>query len=272
MSMKLLKIDSIILFALVIPFIMTYRIGPGETPYWLFGLIFFGLFSYLVLDLQWFPIQEKTYYFIKKMLFWIIIFLSIGSAYIAAIIVRHQTAPVYEVHDIILQQESAIRFFLHGKNPYAVTYFGTPLAQWHYSDTEVNPALYHFVMEPFYLLFPIPFYLIIGHTIGFFDSRIPLFFLFLALLIAAALLVKDENKKRLFLILLAFNPAMLGYFLEGRDDIFMYVFLFAGFFLLYKKRLFLAGIPFSRNSNRTGFCHKTIGMADFSILSGVFIL
>lgn len=241
--MKLLKLDTILLFALVIPFIMTYRIGSGETPYWLFGLIFFGLFYYLILDLQWFPIREQTYFLVKKIVLWIIIFLTIGSAYYAAIIVRHQTAPIYGVHDIILQQEAAVRFFLHGKNPYASTYFGTPLEQWHYSDTEINPALYHFVMEPFYLLFPIPFYLILGHTIGFFDARIPLFFLFIGLLIAASLLVKDENKKRLFLVLLAFNPAMLGYFLEGRDDIFMYAFLFTGFYLLYKKHLWLAGIP-----------------------------
>src|SRR5207302_1544733 len=58
-----------------------------------------------------------------------------------------------------------------------------------------------------------------------------------------AKLVKDENKKRLFLVLLAFNPAMLGYFIEGRDDIFMYAFLFIGFYFLYKKKYLLSGIP-----------------------------
>ena len=41
--MKNIKFDSILLFVLVIPFIMTYRIGPNDTPYWLFGLIFLGL-------------------------------------------------------------------------------------------------------------------------------------------------------------------------------------------------------------------------------------
>ena len=49
--MKNIKLDTILLFALLIPFIMNYRISPGTTPYWLFGLIFFGLLSYISLDL-----------------------------------------------------------------------------------------------------------------------------------------------------------------------------------------------------------------------------
>ncbi len=235
-----IKLDTILLFALLIPFIMTYRLSPGITPYWLFGLIFLGLLSYILLDIL--VLKDKTRFFLKHVLFWILVILTIGSAFYSAIIVRHQTSPTYNIHDIILQQESAIRFLLHGKNPYAVTYFGTPLQMWHYSDTEVNPALYHFVMQPMYLLFAIPFYLVFAHTVGFFDGRVPLLFLFLALLIMAAKLVRQPEKKLTFLTLLAFNPATLGYFLEGRDDIFMFAFLFAALFLLFKKRLALSGV------------------------------
>lgn len=238
-----LSLNSILLFALLIPFIMTYRISPGETPYWLFGLIFLGLFLYLLMDLSILNLIEKTRNRIKYGLLWFLIFATIGSAFMSAIIVRHQTAPVYGVHDIIIQQESAIRFLLHGVNPYATDYFNTPLKDWHYSDTEINPALYHFVMEPFYLLFSIPFYIVMAHgPPGFFDGRIPLLFLFFALLIMAFKLVKEPSKKLEFIILLAFNPAMLGYTLEGRSDIFMFTFLFAGFYLLGKNKLFLAGI------------------------------
>jgi len=143
----------------------------------------------------------------------------------------------------VLQQESAIRFLLDGKNPYAISYFGTPLEQWHYSDKEVNPALYHFVMQPFYLLFALPFYFLSNTTIGYFDGRIPLLFLFLTLLILAGILAKDREKKLLFIILLAFNPAMLSYTLEGRSDIFMFSFLFVGLFLLHKKQYLWAGVP-----------------------------
>ena len=239
--MKKISLDSILLFAMLIPFIMTYRISPNDTPYWLFGLIFLGLLSYIVLDI--FKLSENIIFKFKQIILWLLIFGVIGSAIFSAIVVRHKTHPVYMIHDIIIQQEAAIRFLLHGRNPYATTYFDTPLASWHYSDKEVNPALYHFVMEPFYLLFAMPFYLVSSRLFGFFDGRIPLFFLFFAILLMAGRLVKDKSKKLLFVILLAFNPAMLGYTLEGRSDIFMYAFLFLGFYLLNNKRYFLAGVP-----------------------------
>ena len=239
--MKNIKLDSILLFALVVPFVMTYRLSSGNTPFWLFGLIFLGLLSYLVLDLA--GLKEQVYFRLKYILLGFLIVTVIGSAIYSAIVVRHQTHPVYMIHDIIIQQEAAVYFLLHGKNPYSTTYFNTPLVLWRYSDKDVNPALYHFVMEPFYLLFAIPFYLVSNRLFGFFDGRIPLFFLFFSLLLLAGNLVKDKTQKLLFIILLAFNPAMLGYTLEGRSDIFMFAFLFLGLFLLHKKRFSIAGIP-----------------------------
>lgn len=235
-----LKLDSILLFAFVVPFIMTVSLSPNSTPYWLFGLIFLGLISYLVFDII--KISEKKYNLFKNVLLWVIIIVVLGSAFSSAIIVRHQTAPTYMIHDIVLQQESAIRFLLDGKNPYAATFFGTPLEQWYYSTTDVNPALFHFVMQPFYLLFALPFYFISIPALGFFDGRMPLLFLFLSMLVVAAILVKDIEKRLLFLTILAFNPAIIGYTLEGRSDIFMFAFLFFGFFFLHRKRYFLAGI------------------------------
>lgn len=238
--MKRISLDSVLLFTFVVPFIMTYRLSWGETPYWLFGLIFLAMLLYIALDLFAF---KHLYSFLKHITLWILIVTVIGSAFVSAIIVRHQTAPVYSVHDIILQQEAAIRFTIHGQNPYAVTYFNTPLAQWHYSDKEVNPALYHFVMEPFYVLFATPFYFLSNHVFGFFDGRIPLLFLFMVLLASVDRFTSYKNNKLLFLTLLAFNPAMLGYTLEGRSDIFMYAFLILGFILLTKKKYALAGVP-----------------------------
>jgi len=231
--MNSLSLSSILLFCLVIPFIMTYRLSPGQTPYWLFGIIFALLGIYLV-------IKNKR---LSNILLWLTIGIVIGSAYFSAIVARHRTAPIYQIHDMPLQLESAIQFLLRGKNPYAVTYFGTPLEQWHYSDTEVNPALFHFVMMPWYLLFSLPFYFLSISLFGFFDGRMPLVVLFAFLLVLAWRLLAGSRQRRLFITLLAFNPATLGYFLEGRSDIFMYAFLFWGFYLLQKKRLALAGIP-----------------------------
>lgn len=236
-----ISLSSILLFALVIPFIMTYRLSDGDTPFWLFGIIFLSLLLYLILDIV--RLNRNFYYKLKYFLLWFIVVIVIGSAFYAAIVVRHRTAPVYMIHDITLQQERAIRFFLDGTNPYATTYFGTPLEAWHYSDTEVNPALYHFVMQPFYLLFSLPFYFVSMSVFGFFDGRITLYVLFFALLVLAFLLVKEREKRVMFVTLLAFNPAMLPYTLEGRSDVFMFAFLFAGLYLLHSNKYFLAGVP-----------------------------
>lgn len=230
-----LSLVSVLLPALLIPIVMTYRIGWGDTPFWLFGLIFLGLFAFIFIDVI--HVKERHYYPLKSALLWFLILVTIGSTFIAAIVVRHQTAPIYNIHDIILQLEAAIRFFLHGINPYATTYFGTPLEAWNYSPTEVNPALYYFVMEPFYLLFSIPFYLLSTRTIGYFDGRMPLLFLFLALLWMVSQLIKDKEKRMLAVVLLAFNPAMFSYVLEGRSDMFMYPFMFASFYLLHKNKI-----------------------------------
>lgn len=238
--MKRIGLDSVLLFTLVIPFIMTYRLSWGDTPYLLFGLIFLGIFVYIVTD--FISVSQKKALLFKQILLWCLIIVVIGSAFISAIVVRHQTAPTYSVHDIILQQEAAIQFLLAGKNPYATTYFGTQLENWHYSATEINPALYHFVMEPFYLLFALPFYFTSITLFGFFDGRMPLLFLFFTLLVLAARLVKNQEKRLLFLTLLAFNPAMLGYTLEGRSDIFMFTFLFASLFFLYNRRYIFSSI------------------------------
>jgi hypothetical protein len=238
--MKSIKLDSILVFTLIIPFIMGFRISPFTTQYWYFGIVFLAMLIYLALDLL--SIKERLYHTLKNSLLWLLLALIIGGAFAAAIDMRHKTHPIYKIHDIILQQEAAIRYLLDGKNPYAETYHGTFMEQWNYSETEENPALYHFVMEPLYLVFPLPFYFLSNRLFGFFDARIPLVFLFTLLLLAAFLLIKDQDKKRMFVALLGFHPAMLPYTLEGRSDIFMYSFLFISFALLYKTRYVLSAI------------------------------
>ena len=145
-----ITLTSVLLFILVIPFLMNYSLSVEGTPYWLFGFIFLALFIYFFAD---FYHDQRNYFKIKSVFLWIVVILVLGSAFGAAVARRHKVSPTFEVHDIILQQEAAVNYLLQGKNPYQETYFGTLLEDWHYSDTEVNPALYHFVMEPFYLLF-----------------------------------------------------------------------------------------------------------------------
>lgn len=235
-----IQFSSVLLAILVVPVVMTYQIFPADTNYLQFSLIFLGLLSNFILDLL--PLSEKKYKLYKYLIFWFVILLSVGGAFCTAIIIRHKVAPVFQIHDIILQLESAIQFFVHGINPWAATYFNTFMASWHYSDTAINPALYHFVMMPFYLIFSLPFYFVSNHTIGYFDGRIPLFFLYFVLMILPFRLIKNSEQKLLFATVLALNPAMFSYTLEGRSDIFMAAFLLVGLFLLTKKRFFWAGI------------------------------
>src|SRR3989344_8112397 len=235
-----LKLDTILAFVLIVPFVLSHGIWPRATPYWLFTLIFIALLMLVFLDIN--KISNKIYEKSKNIILWGLILSIISGAFISEIILRHESLPTFRIHDIVIQQEIAIRYLLMGKNPYVEDYFGTPLEQWNYSATEKNPALYHYVMQPFYTLFAIPFSFASGRLVGFFDGRIPLIFLFLATLVFAHFLIKDGEKKRSFLLLLAFNPAMLPYTIEGRSDLFMLGFLFPALFFLFKTRIFLSAI------------------------------
>ena len=230
-----IRLDTILAFVLIVPFILSHGIWPRATPYWFFALIFIGLLSFVFFDLK--KVPNKIYENSKNIILWALIVSIISGAFISEIVLRHESLPIFRIHDIVLQQEIAIRYFLVGKNPYEEDYFGTPLEEWNYSTTEKNPALYHYVMQPFYTLFAVPFYAISGRTIGYFDGRIPLMFLFFVTLLSSHLLVKDGEKKRSFLLLLAFNPAMLPYAIEGRSDFFMLGFLFPALFFLFKNRI-----------------------------------
>jgi uncharacterized membrane protein len=225
-----ISLDSVLLFALVVPFIMAYSLSSGETPYWLFGVIFF------LLGLNLFLKKSKH----KILLVWLVIILTIGAAYFSSIIVRQKTAPVYGVHDIILQLEAATRYLIQGVNPYVADYFSTPLEEWNYGEG-INPALYHFVMPPFYLLSFLPFYFTGARFFSLVDGRLPLAFAFFGILVLLHKIVKKENRA-LALTLFAFNPATINYFIEGRSDFQMFFWLLASLFVLRHRRVVLSGV------------------------------
>ena len=52
----------------------------------------------------------------------------------------------------------------------------------------------------------------------------------------------EQENKWLFITLLAFNPATLGYFLEGRSDYFAFAFLFLALYFLQKEKHSLSGV------------------------------
>lgn len=240
----MIKADTILAYALVVPYIMGYRLSPGSTPYWFFGIIFAFLLLYLAADLFW---QKKKFYpRLKTTLAAFLVFGVLGPGLVSAIIVRHRHGPEYWVHDIILQLEAAIGLFLQGKNPYAVDYFGTPVELFPYTEDGLlmtNPALYHFVMPPFYLLFSTLFYFLSVSTAYFFDGRLPLMFLLFSVLYLVIRNRQKLTKKLSILFLFAYNPANLNYFMEGRSDWFGFAFLFFALWLLDRGQPVLAGLP-----------------------------
>ncbi len=233
-----LKQDTVLAVVLIAYFILHYGLAPRATPYWLFAVIFSGLIIFVFFDLI--KLKKSVYEKFKNVTLWLLIAVTIISAFTSEIILRHESLPTFHVHDIVIQQEYAIKYLISGKNPYATTYFGTPLEQWFYSGSEPNPALYHFVMEPFYLLFALPFYVISGKLLGFFDGRIPLLFLLFSILFFIQKLNLDGERKRAFMVLLAFNPLTLPYALEGRSDFFMFAFLFTALYFLNKNKLYIS--------------------------------
>ncbi len=225
-----------------------YRILPiVGTPYWLFGVLFLSLFLHLVLSFAslWQP--NKTLDRIRHFLFWVILGIVFGGTTVTAIVDRSNIAPVYGVHDIILQQEAAMRYLLVGKNPYKETYFGTPVESFHYDEVgkpAINPALYHFVMPPWYLLFPFAFYFVSTPVFGYFDGRMALVVLAFALFFLLARWFKHRSIGQLAIILMALSPATVDYVIEGRSDLFALCWLVFALYLLDKKRLLWSGIVY----------------------------
>lgn len=238
-------IPAILLFAMSIPVIMHFRIWPVETtPYWLFGLVFFTLIGKVFVD-----VYPRTFgrwnRAISFVLLIIVLSVVIGGTTYTAISDRHKIAPQWGTHDIVLQLEAAMRYLLQGKNPYKETYFNTPVELFRYSELgkdAVNPALYHFVMPPWYLLFPFPVYWIANRTLGYFDVRLVSLFSLAAIVIVLWRWFKDPVLKEISIILVALSPAVTHYFIEGRSDTFALVWLVYAVFLLHKRKLLFSAI------------------------------
>ncbi len=247
--MALEIINAVLLFAFSIPIVMKYRILPVDgTPYWLFGVLFLMLTvncvtSFVPSVLGAFRRHADK---VKNTLLVVVLIIVLGGVSITAMFDRAKTAPLYGVHDIILQQEAAMRYVITGKNPYKETYFGTPMEAFHYAeidnDKAVNPALYHFVMPPWYLVFPFAFYYTVRPVVGFFDGRMALLFTMGLLLIALWHWFKDKEVARLAVILTALSPAVIDYFVEGRSDVFALSWLIVSLVFLEKKRFIWSAV------------------------------
>ncbi len=241
--MALEIINAALLFAFSIAIVMKYKILPIDgTPYWLFGVLFLFLMVNAVVSFMPSVLGtlKRHAHTIQHVLLVAVLVIVLGGVSVTAMVDRAHTAPVYGVHDIILQQEAAMRYVITGKNPYKETYFGTPMEAFHYAepgnDHAINPALYHFVMPPWYLMFPFAFYYTVRPVVGFFDGRMASLFTMVMLLCALWYWFKDKRIARLSIILTALSPAVIDYFVEGRSDVFALSWMVVSLVLFEKKR------------------------------------
>lgn len=239
--MNLSGLAAVLLLLLATPVVMTYRIFPGSgTPYWLFAVFF--LLQLINLGLAYFPLPVRVISVrpqIQTFCLCGVVVIAFVGAMSTAIIDRSRVAPVYGVHDIILQLESAVGYMINGKNPYKETYFGTPLEKWEYAEDghkAVNPALYHFVMPPWYLVFPVFIYFFSLPILGYFDGRMALLLCSLGLMVILYRLVKDKTLGAILVTVTIFNPSTINYLIEGRSDMFaLFWFTWSVYLLKLKK-------------------------------------
>src|SRR5712692_2926775 len=152
---------------------------------------------------------------------------------IASIVLRETGKPYTYVHDGALMIEWAARKLLLGQNPYVADYLDTPLFYWPMVN---NPALYHLTYFPSLFLITTPFVWLFDHIGLFWDQRYLYLPAYLATLAVVPLLVRRPENRLALTALVALNPQLFPFVVEGRNDFFVLLFLFAGIVLLQRER------------------------------------
>jgi len=152
---------------------------------------------------------------------------------IASIVLRETGKPYTYIHDGALMIEEAARKLLAGHNPYSTDYLDTPLYYWPMVN---NPALYHLTYFPFLFLITVPFVWAFDHFGIFWDQRYLYLPAFVTTLATLPLLVRRTDHRIALVALVGLNPQLFPFVIEGRNDFFVLVFLFAGIALLQRER------------------------------------
>ena len=197
------------------------------------------IFAYFLISLpnRWGKKHQKMLGKIKLVIFCLVFLATVGKTFYTAIHLRHKV-PDYPVHDNPIQIEEAIKHLLAGKNPYAQDFHDTPLEDW-YKD---NPAIYHVVTLPFYSLFSLLFFFPCKAVFGYFDQRMVHGVVFFACLGLLWKMVKPVREKIIYLSFFAFNPLFIHFFIEGRNDIFVFTWVFLSLYLLSKKKVLASSL------------------------------
>ena len=158
---------------------------------------------------------------------------------IASLILRETGRAYTYIHDGALMIEWAARKLIAGQNPYVADYLDTPLFYWPMVN---NPALYHLTYFPFLFLITVPFVWLFDHVGLFWDERYLYLPAYIATLAVVPLLVRRAEHRLALVALIALNPQLFPFVVEGRNDFFVLFFLFAGLVLLQRERRSLGSL------------------------------
>ena len=158
---------------------------------------------------------------------------------VASIVLRETGKPYTYIHDGALMVEWAARKFLLGQNPYVADYLDTPLYYWPMVN---NPALYHLTYFPSLFLVTTPFVWLFDKVGLFWDQRYLYLPAYIATLAVVPLLARRVENRLALVALIALNPQLFPFVIEGRNDFFVLLFLFTGIVLLQRDRRTLGSL------------------------------
>ncbi|MEX2045766.1 MAG: hypothetical protein WEE03_01265 [Chloroflexota bacterium] len=150
---------------------------------------------------------------------------------LASLVLRETGKTYTYIHDGALMIEWAARKLLLGQNPYVADYLDTPLYYWPMVN---NPALYHLTYFPFLFLVTTPFVWLFDKVGLIWDQRYLYLPAYVAALAVAPLLVRRVDLRLALVALIALNPQLFPFVVEGRNDFFVLLFIFAGIALLQR--------------------------------------
>lgn len=162
----------------------------------------------------------RARYWVKLILIWAIVLLTVFAPSLKLALLRHENGPASYSHDGgVIQTEVTIAYLLTGRNPYVEDYVRTPMAEW--GIDEFRTALYHYPYLPWTFLFSAPFKLIADGLLGWYDQRFVYLLLFALTLVLAPGLTAGRERKLLLVMLLGLNPIMGSDLIYGQNDSFV---------------------------------------------------
>ncbi len=161
---------------------------------------------------------------------------------LASIVLRETGKPYTYIHDGALMVEEASRKFLAGMNPYVADYLDTPMFFWPMIN---NPALYHLTYFPFMFLVSTPFVWFFDHFGFIWDQRYLYLPAYIGTLVLVPFIVKGAAQRLAMTAAIALNPQLFPFVVEGRNDFFVLLFLFAGLALLMRERRTMSSLAFA---------------------------